>query len=296
MISIIITAYKEENSIGKAIDAFIDNRITQNYEILAVCPDESTKRVIKEYEKKYKSVKHIEDQGFGKPAALNKAFKVSNGNILILTDGDVHVSSNSVKELLMKLEPERVGAVSGRPVSVSPRKTMLGYWSHLLTDAGAHLTRLERVRKGKFLVVSGYLFAMKKLFDKIPEDALADDAVISHMLWKKGFKIDYAENALVYVKYPTTFRDWILQKRRSTGGYKQIKEFLGDETPRMRSFKNEVIHGTWKALTYPNSPKEFYYTVVLFLARLYLWFKIYIDLHLKRLSFKEIWKRVETTK
>ena len=256
MISIIITAYKETKTIGKAITAFIDNKIKQDYEILAVCPDEDTTKVIKYYERKYKNVKHIKDQGIGKPAALNNAFKLARGNILILSDGDVYVSNNAVNELLTILKQEKTGAVTGRPVSISPRTTMLGYWSHLLTDAGAHLTRLERGRKGKFIVASGYLFAMKRLFDRIPEDALADDAVMSHMIWQKGYRIGYAENALVYVKYPETFNDWILQKKRSTGGYKQIKEIFGNKVPRMRSFKNEIIYGTWKALTYPKSPPE----------------------------------------
>ena len=50
MISIIITAYKETKTIGKAITAFIDNKIEQDYEILAVCPDEDTIKVIKYYE------------------------------------------------------------------------------------------------------------------------------------------------------------------------------------------------------------------------------------------------------
>jgi len=254
MISIIITAFKEEKTVGKAIESFLNNQIAKDHEILVICPDDGTKKVVKEYEKKYKFVKHVQDQGHGKPAALT------------------------------------------RPVSISPRSTMLGYWSHLLTDAGAHLTRLERVQQGQFIVASGYLFAMKRLFDAIPDDALADDGVMSYIIWQKGYKIGYAEKAFVYVKYPTTFRDWVLQKKRSTGGGKQIKEYFGDNIPRMRSFIREVVDGTGKALSYPNSPKEFFYTAMLFLARLYLWTKILIDLHLKKKDFKEIWKRVETTK
>ena len=77
---------------------------------------------------------------------------------------------------------------------------------------------------------------------------------------------------------------------------RKIKEIFGNKVPRMRSFKNEIIYGTWKALTYPNSPSEVLYTIMLFGARLYLWIRIYIDLHLKKSDFEEIWKRVETTK
>jgi len=296
MISVIITAYKEEKTVGRAIEAILNNGIEVDYEILAVCPDEVTKSVIDRYARKHPVVKHVQDQGEGKPAALNTAFRMAKGDILILTDGDVYISDNAIYELLKNLQDEKVGAASARPVSISPKNTMLGYWSHLLTDAGAHLTRLERVKRGKFIVVSGYLFAMKRVFDKIPEDALADDGVMSHMIWQKGYKISYADKALVYVKYPTTFKDWMLQKKRSTGGYTQIKKYFGKDGPRMRTFKNEVFYGMWKALTYPKTPKEFSYTIMLFLARLYLWLKIYTDLHPKKIDFKKTWKRIETTK
>ena len=296
MISIIITAYKEEKTIGRAIEALMNNDIKEDYEILAVCPDEATKNVIDSYAGMHSVVKHVQDQGKGKPAALNTAFREAKGDILILTDGDVYISDNAIHELLKDLQDNKVGAVSARPVSISPKNTMLGYWSHLLTDAGAHLTRLERVRKGEFIVVSGYLFAMKRVFEKIPEDALADDGVMSHMIWQKGLKIDYADKALVYVKYPTTFKDWMLQKKRSTGGYTQLKKYFGGDGPRMRTFKNEVFGGIYKALTYPKTPRELYYTMMLFLARLYLWLKIYTDLHSKKIDFNKTWKRVETTK
>ena len=295
MISIIITAYKEEKTIGRAIQALMKNDI-EEYEILAVCPDEATKKVIDSYAKRHPVLKYVKDQGKGKPAALNTAFRIAKGDILILTDGDVYISDNAISEMLKKLRDDNVGAVSARPVSISPKNTMLGFWSHLLTDAGAHLTRLERVKRGEFIVVSGYLFAMKKVFEKIPEDALADDGVMSYMIWQKGYKIGYADKALVYVKYPTTFKDWMLQKKRSTGGYTQIKEYFSENFPRMRTFKNEAFYGTLKALSYPKSFKEFCYTIVLFIARLYLWLRIYIDLHSKKIDFHKTWKRVETTK
>ena len=133
--------------------------------------------------------------------------------------------------------------------------TMFGFWSHLLTDAGAHSVRLERSDKGKFIACTGYLYAIRNVVNKIPEDALADDAVISHIIWDKGYKIKYAPNALVYVRYPTNFKDWMLQKKRSAGGYRQIKQYFG-HGPKMRSFGREVIFGWYKALAYPKTVRE----------------------------------------
>jgi cellulose synthase/poly-beta-1,6-N-acetylglucosamine synthase-like glycosyltransferase len=59
------------------------------------------------------------------------------------------------------------------------------------------------------------VFPAKNVFEKISEDALADDGVMSHMVWQRGYKIGYADKSLVYVKYPATFKDWMLQKKEA---------------------------------------------------------------------------------
>lgn len=295
MISIIITAYKEERTIGKAIESFATQKISEEIEILVACPDAETKKIIEEYSKKYPFVKHVQDPGEGKPTALNICFKQAKGDIIVMSDGDVFVSENSVNELLSKLKDPKIGAVTGRPISTNSRLSMFGYFSHLLTDIGAHDTRKKYVEHNKFIVVSGYLFAMKKLFTEIPKNALSDDAVMSHMIQDKGYKISYAPEAKVFVKFPTNFKDWIKQKKRSAGGFNQLKEFFPNQK-RMRSFTEEIKEGWYKPFTYPKNIKEFIWTIMLYFIRLYLWTIIYWDLNLKKKSFKETWVRVESTK
>lgn len=291
MLSIILTAYKEPKTIGKAIESFTDQGI-KDYELLALCPDRETADVIKRYAKKDKRIKYIKDPGKGKPTALNIAFKKAKGSILVLSDGDVFVSKGSVNLLLKHFKGKKIGAVTGRPVSISARGNMLGYWSHLLTDA-AHKTRSER--KCKFIDCSGYLYAIRNIIKDIPKGSLSDDAVISHLIWKHGYKIDYEPRAEVYVKYPTTFSDWIKQKKRSAGGYNQLNRYFG-KVERMRSFSREIIFGWYKAITYPKNIKEFFWTLILFIARLYLWLLIFIDINIRKEPFEKTWQRVESTK
>ena len=312
MITVILTAYKEPSTIGKAIEAFL-RQISKKDEILVACPDEETKKVILGYSKKHKQVKYIKDPGQGKPVALNIIFKKAKGDFWILSDGDVFVNKRAVKELLKPFKDPKIGAVSGRPISTNPRNTMLGYWSHLLSDIGAHETRMNLIKEGKFLVCSGYLYAIRKgIIKKCPEDALSDDAVISHLIWSKGYKIGYAPDAKVYIKYPTTFEDWLKQKKRSTGGYLQIKDyvrkaFLSEHPknpksffdvkniPTMRSFGKEAM-GFFKIWSYPKNLKEFIWTKFLVLARIYMWALIFINQKIRKRTFKQIWVRVESTK
>src|SRR3989344_7436847 len=129
MLSIIIAAYKEPYTIVKAIKSFTKQDIKEDYEILIISPDTETKYAVNSHFKDNPKVKNIQDPGKGKPNALNIAFKVAKGDILILTDGDVYVSENSINELAKNFKDPKVGAVTGRPISINDKNTKLGFWS-----------------------------------------------------------------------------------------------------------------------------------------------------------------------
>ena len=293
-LSVIITAFREAATVGRAIEAFL-SQLPTDAEILIVCPDPETTVVVDDYAARYPVVRHVADHPQrSKPAALNVGLKAARGEVIVLSDGDVVVAKDALALLLAPFADPRVGAVSGHPVSVNPRDTLLGYWSHLLTEA-IHQMRLARDWAGQFLVCSGYLFAFRRaLVERVPEDALAEDAVISHFIARQGYRIRYAPRARVFVKYPTTYRDWLRQKVRSAGGYAQ--DYVRKSPLRMRSAWLEMLNGTWLALRYPRNLHEFLWTLLLFAARLHLWLLVFVNVRLLRRSLPALWQRVETTK
>lgn len=294
-ISVIITAYKEPN-IGKAIESFLKQNINYEYELIVACPDKETKGIIEEYAKKNKQVKYFKDPGKGKSYALNLLFKEAKGNILILSDGDVFVSDDSVNEVMKLFKDPAMGCVSGRVVSISPRNNMVGYWSHLLADAGAHRVRKELFEKGEFLECSGYLFAFRSIIKEIPLD-VAEDTVIPYMFWEKGYKVGYAENALVYVRNPDNFKDWLKQRKRTSKAHETLYKYVDVERiPRVKSFSNEIKKGFFWALAYPKNLKEFYWTFCLFFARLYMWMSVFFDTKIRRKHYQDAWERVHSAR
>ncbi len=293
MLSILITAFHEAQTIGRAIEAFLP-QLPSEAEILVICPDPETVAVVEEYVARHPAVRHIFDPQRGKPVALNIGLKAAEGDIVVLSDGDVIVAQDALDRLLAPFQDPQVGAVSSHPLSTSPRDTLMGYWSHLLTE-GIHQMRLKRARAGQFLVCSGYLFAFRRaLIDHVPEDALAEDAVISHRIARQGYRVGYAPQAHVLVKYPTTYRDWLRQKVRSAGGYAQ--PYVRKAAVRMRSPWLEMLNGTRVALRYPRNRREFLWTLLLFAARLHLWLLVFVNVRLLRRPFAALWQRVETTK
>ncbi|GER90099.1 hypothetical protein KDW_42610 [Dictyobacter vulcani] len=304
MISCIITAYKEPRTVGVAIKALIEQDWPEEYEILVVCPDQETARVVRIFTECYPQVQHLVDRGEGKPAALNLALTQIKGRICVFTDGDVVVQEETIAELLTPFANPLCGAVTGRPVSANTRTSMLDYWSHLLTDAGAHYIRSRYAQQQRYLDCSGYLYAtLSTLLKPLPVESLADDAYISQLIWQQGYTIAYAPGARVAVRYPTTYRDWLLQKVRSSAGAAQTPQPLspGDKNyvrppEQMRSLKREAVNGFRSSLAYAQSSHEQWWTWCLFMARIHLWLCVWVELHLKHRSHQDIWRRVETTK
>ncbi len=295
MISIVITSFNEPENVRKAVQSILNNNIKEKYELLVVAPDEGTEKVVKEFKKKHKNIIHFKDPGRGKSFALNLVFKILKGNIWVFTDGDVYVGDNSINELLKLFENEGVGCVSGRPVSINPKDNMLGYWSHLLFDAGAHKIRCELNNKNCFLECSGYLFAFRNDITKNIPLNVAEDSMVPYLATKKGYSVKYAENAFVYVKNPTNIRDFVKQKVRTAKAH----EGLGDYAPffpKVKSLKNEIKKGTLSALSYPKNIKEGLWTGILFAVRLYTWFLVKWEERVLNRRYSDAWERIESTK
>ena len=174
---------------------------------------------------------------------------------------------------------------------------MLGWWGYVLYDT-AHRLRLEAEKQGKMILISGYLWAIRKEVLQgfiYPESLISEDEYLSYVSFNKGVKIIYAPEACVKVKYPENISDWLRQKVRTLGGTYQIKKEL-KRGGQMRSFTREVRDGLKTVLTYPKNYKEWYWLCILFLMRLLAWLKAFWLVSVLKKHGRQVWKRVETTK
>ena len=312
MISVIIASFKEPKTIGRCISSIVNRKysgIPTSFEIIQVSPDEETLNAGKKEAKKYRLGKkyiQIKDPKKGKPYALRMAFKQAKGDIFILTDGDTYFEKDAIKKLLEPFEDEKVGGVSGRPVSQDRRDNMFGYWGHLLSDS-AHDKRsnsMEKI-KGKdyyisretFFPMSGYIMAVRNLNIKLPSNVLSDDAYISYYIRYKNLEIAYTPKAMCCVKYPTNFKDYMKQKVRSLGGYTQLQQMgIFKKDKQSRSFWIELQY-TGFVLKYAKNFKEFIWSLLLFPTRLITWIKIFWERTILRKDMpKSGWERIESTK
>lgn len=313
MISVLITAFKEEKTIAKCIESICDQSysgIMDDFELLLACPDAPTYNAALEMVKQLKiedKFVFLKDPAKGKPFALNMLMDMAKGDILVFTDGDVFFEKDSVKNLVQHFNNSNVELVTGRPKSIDLRNNMMGYFGHLLSDAAHHkrtvdLTNnpvgksLNFVKKRDFFPVSGYIYAAKKSDIRFPADCLVDDAYISYVVFNKGGRIEYEPNAIAYVKYPTNLSDYFKQKARSTGGYMQLWQYnVVKKSTKTRSFFRELEY-FWFPIQYAKNIKEFFWTLMLYPIRLWLWIKIFWDRKIIKKDFIKTWVRIESTK
>jgi len=311
MISVIITSLKEPKTIGKCIQCIAEKKysgITKPFEIIQVSPDELTLKAGRKMANILKLSKseyhHIIDPHKGKPYALKLALKKAKGEIIILTDGDTFFEANAVEEMVKPFENEKVGGVSGRPVSQDSRDNIFGYWGHLLSESGDHRRRNTMqetdgyyISTETFFPMSGYIMAMRNVDLEIPDNVLSDDAYISYSLRNKGFEIAYNPNAVCYVKYPTNLKDYYKQKVRSLGGFKQLKKFgVFKKDKQSRSFFIELPYAFF-VLRYSKNFKEFIWSLCLFPIRLMTWIKIFWERDILQKDMPSTgWERIESTK
>ena len=123
---------------------------------------------------------------------------------------------------------------------------------------------------------------------------MAEDSIMPLLIWKKNYEIAYADKAIGYVLYPESFNKWMQQKVRTAKAHEQLDKYVR-EGIRMKTFKNEVLKGFFWALTYPKNIKEFYYTFLLFLARLESWKRFFIDTRFKNNHYGETWSKIHTS-
>lgn len=294
MISIIVTAWEEPEEVRECLQRLTTQDYAGAYEILAICPDEPTKQEILAYVEKYSDIIHFihQPKEKGKNEMLNILSKQAKGAILIFLDGDIWLSENAISEIVRMYDDPKIGAVTGRIISRNLKNTKLGFWSHLLVDAGAHLERKDRFEKGKFLECSGYLYSIRNgIVGEIPYD-VAEDSVMPLMMYRKGYKIGYAERALASVSYPETWEKWKSQKIRCAMAHEKMNTYGGEEV-KMKSFKNEVVKGTFRALSYPQTLKEFIWTMELFGARAYVWARYFYDTKIKNTHYGERWTKIQ---
>lgn len=292
MINIIVTSYNEPEATLKAVNRILSEDIKTEFKVIVADPFIEVEKYLKKNIKD-KKFEFFLDPGEGKAQTINillkKYYSKNKNDLLIFTDGDVFIEKNSIIELIKGFEDSKVGCITGRPVSIDSRKTKYGYWSKFLFS-GIDMVRKKLSKDSKFFQCSGYLFVIRNgILKEVPID-VPEDCIIPYLVWKEGYKIVYSDKAIIYIKYPSNWKDWINQKIRTIKAHENITKFY-PHMPRTKSLLNEFKEGWFFLFIYPKSFKELFWTLELYFARLYIYFKSFEES--KKESYDPGWRKIK---
>lgn len=160
----------------------------------------------------------------GKAAAINRAIPLIDTDIVIMTDANTMINAGAVREIVDIFRNPEVGCVAGE------KRVMARTGTETVADGeGLYWKYESRLKKWDSELYSamgaaGELCAIRRnLFERIPEDTLLDDFVISMNIVDKGYRIAYTSEAYAMEYGSADINEESKRKQRiAAGGLQSI--------------------------------------------------------------------------
>lgn len=153
----------------------------------------------------------------GKAAALNRALKLANAEIVIALDADTQFEPTTIARLARWFADPAIGAVAGN-AKVGNRVNLVTRWQGVEYITAQNLERRALARFDAITVVPGAVGAWRRAaLDAVggyPEDTLAEDQDLTIAIQRAGWRIDYDADAIAWTEAPQSFRALAKQRYR----------------------------------------------------------------------------------
>jgi cellulose synthase/poly-beta-1,6-N-acetylglucosamine synthase-like glycosyltransferase len=199
-VTVLIPAFNEQDCIEKTVR----NKLSQDYPQeklqIIVISDESednTDEIVNKIMKEDTRVRLIRQMPrAGKTSGLNLANQELVSDLIIFSDANSIFAPQTIRELVKTFEDPTVGYVTGKMVYVDSEGSIIGDGCSAYMKYENYLREIE-TRVGSVVGVDGGVDAMRReLYTKLNADQLPDFVQPLSVI-KRGFRVVYAENALL---------------------------------------------------------------------------------------------------
>lgn len=195
-VTLLVAAYNEEDVVrDKMANSLALDYPKEKLKLMWVT-DGSTDKT-NELLSEYREVEllYLPERG-GKTAALNRAIDYVTSPIVVFTDANTMICKESIREIVGAFMEDKVGCVAGeKRIAVKEKDNAAGGGEGLYWKYESALKNLDS-RLYSAMGAAGELFAVRReLFDKMENDTLLDDFVLSMRIVAKGYKIAYCPEA-----------------------------------------------------------------------------------------------------
>jgi cellulose synthase/poly-beta-1,6-N-acetylglucosamine synthase-like glycosyltransferase len=245
-VSIILPVHNEELVIERRLNNIFESSYPSNQMEIIVIDSGSSDNTSKIIKSRFNDKVTLVQEALrrGKARAVNLGLSMSNGEIVILTDGPTLYEKDTIAKIVESFDDPSIGGVTVLYEIPNDKNNRI---VDSETNLWAYKDRMRLLESKVFSTswLSGEACAFRKRsIDKIPEDSLADDSNIALQLISKGYKVIVNDRSYFTEKSPSTANDYFeIKTRRALGGLQ--------ETIRFRSFLFNRRYGYFGLLIFP---------------------------------------------
>ena len=231
VLSVLIAAYNEELVIAKKIDSVLKSDYPHDKLEILVGSDASTDQTNFILQKLKETNPILQlflyEERVGKPGIINKLAKEARGEILVITDANVMLESNTMKELTRYFKEDGIGLVDSRLISTGIKRGGISRQEKFYTGREVSIKHHESVLWGSMMGPFGGCYAIRKsLYCPVPENFLVDDFFINMAVLEQGAACISNILARVSEDVSNSPREEFLRKKRiSAGNYQNLFRF-----------------------------------------------------------------------
>jgi biofilm PGA synthesis N-glycosyltransferase PgaC len=219
--SIGVMAYNEERNIGNLLKALCAQELeTVTIGEVAVvasgCTDNTECVVEDEIQCDARIRMLVQEQREGKMSAINLFLKNARHEVVVIINADVLPETDCIERLVGPFADPSVGITGGRPVAINERDSLPGFAAHLLWDMH-HQISVTTPKMGELIAYRNFPEI------EISPDTVDDEGIVEELVARKAMRKVYRPQAIVYLRGPTTVRDFVKRRRNIYAGHLQLR-------------------------------------------------------------------------
>ena len=230
-VTVLIAAYQEEAAIADTLQTIATEHYPGPVEVL-VLNDGSTDRTA---EVAGRAIERLEfpantevrlidfPVNRGKAAVLNDGLAAARYELIVTIDGDSRLNRDALTAIVERLmsDPDNTQAVAGAVLVRNSRANLLTRaqeWDYFLGIAA--VKRMQSLYQGTLVAQGAFSIYRKQALIEAGgwPDTVGEDIVLSWALLSKGYRIGYAEDAIVWTNAPTQLKQFARQRQRWARG------------------------------------------------------------------------------
>jgi len=159
----------------------------------------------------------------GKAAVLNDGLAQASHELVVTIDGDSRLNRDALTAIVERLmsDPDSTQAVAGAVLVRNSRRNLLTKaqeWDYFLGIAA--VKRMQSLYQGTLVAQGAFSIYRKKALLEVGgwPHTVGEDIVLSWALLSRGYRIGYAEDAIVWTNAPTELKQFARQRQRWARG------------------------------------------------------------------------------